>query len=146
MNDFIERQAAIEIASKECGEFRGIYERIKDMVDALPSAQPEKRTDKRTETHGMCLDAIDRQAVNDALDKLCNRECEYSKKQRYAMCDACHLGSAFDAIAEVPSAQPEIIRCGECSHKDKKIDYCHYLGITICERDYCSYAERRNDE
>ena len=43
------------------------------------------------------------------------------------------------------SAQPEIIRCGECMHKDKKIDYCNYLGITICESDYCSYAERRTD-
>ena len=49
-------------------------------------------------------------------------------------------------LQELPSAQPEIIRCGECAHKDKKIDYCHYLGITICERDYCSYGERRTDE
>ena len=43
------------------------------------------------------------------------------------------------------SAQPEIIRCGKCTHKDKKIDYCHRLGITICECDYCSFAERRPD-
>ena len=52
-------------------------------------------------------DLVERQAAIDALDKLCNRECEYSKKQRYAMCGACHLGSAFDAIAELPSVQPE---------------------------------------
>jgi len=54
--------------------------------------------------------------------------------------------SVFDVINSLPSAQPEIIRCGECTHKDKKIDYCHYLGITICERDYCSYGKRRTDE
>lgn len=48
-------------------------------------------------------------------------------------------------LREVPSAQSEIIRCGECTYKDKKIDYCHYLGITICESDYCSYAERETD-
>lgn len=52
---------------------------------------------------------------------------------------------AREVISRLPSAQPEIIRCGECMHKDKKIDYCHYLGITICESDYCSYAERRAD-
>ena len=40
---------------------------------------------------------------------------------------------------------PEIIRCGECVHKDKKIDYCHHLGITICECDYCSFAERQEE-
>lgn len=49
-------------------------------------------------------------------------------------------------LSELPPAQPEIIRCGKCAHKDKKIDYCHYLGITICECDYCSYAVRRADE
>lgn len=48
-------------------------------------------------------------------------------------------------LERVPSAQPEIIRCGKCTHKDKKIDYCHRLGITICECDYCSFAERRTD-
>ena len=48
-------------------------------------------------------------------------------------------------IKKLPPA-PEIIRCGKCAHKDKKIDYCRHLGITICECDYCSYAVRRTDE
>jgi hypothetical protein len=51
-------------------------------------------------------DLIDRQAAIDALDALCDRECEYSKKQRSVMCGACRLGSAFDVIDELPSAQP----------------------------------------
>ena len=52
---------------------------------------------------------------------------------------------AEKALEMLPSVQPEIIRCGECTHKDKKIDYCHCLGITICERDFCSFAERKTD-
>ena len=52
-------------------------------------------------------DLISRQAAIDALDALCDRECEYSKKQRSVMCGACHLGSAFDVIEQLPSAQPE---------------------------------------
>ena len=52
-------------------------------------------------------DYIRRQAAIDALDKLCDRECEYSKKQRSVMCGACHLGSAFDVVEQVPSEQPE---------------------------------------
>lgn len=50
-------------------------------------------------------DLISRQAVIDVLDGICNRECEYSKKQRAYMCGSCHLGSAFDAIEELPSAE-----------------------------------------
>ena len=49
-------------------------------------------------------DLIDRQATIDALDSLCDRMCPYSKKQRAAMCGACALGSAFDVIEELPSA------------------------------------------
>ena len=48
-------------------------------------------------------DLISRQAVNDALDRTCNLVCQYSKKQRYSMCGACPLGSAFDALTEVPT-------------------------------------------
>jgi len=50
-------------------------------------------------------DLISRQAALDALDAICDRECEYPKKQRAVMCGACRLGSAFDAIDELPSAE-----------------------------------------
>ena len=53
------------------------------------------------------MDLIERQKAIDALDALCDRECEYSKQQRSFMCGACRLGSAFDVIDELPSAQPE---------------------------------------
>jgi hypothetical protein len=62
-------------------------------------------TNERTETHA--CDCVNRQAAIEALDALCDRECEYSKKQRSVMCGACHLGSAFDVVEQLPSAQPE---------------------------------------
>ena len=50
-------------------------------------------------------DSISRQEVIDALDAICERECEYSKPQRAVMCGACRLGSAFDAVDELPPAE-----------------------------------------
>ena len=41
---------------------------------------------------------IDREETIKALDRLCDRVCQYSKAQRYAMCGACPLGDAFDVI------------------------------------------------
>ena len=82
-------------------------------------------------------DLISRQAAIDALDALCDRECEYSKKQRSVMCGACHLGSAFYVIEQLPSAQPEQrwIPCSErlperygwylCTLKDGRVN-CYY--------------------
>lgn len=54
-------------------------------------------------------DLISRQAAIDTLDELCNRICEYSKKQRHTMCGACNLGSAFDVIDELPAAQSSVV-------------------------------------
>lgn len=41
MSDLIDRQAAIDAASYECGELRGVFGRIEERLKALPSAQPE---------------------------------------------------------------------------------------------------------
>lgn len=40
-NDLIYRQAAIEAASRGCFELRGIFQIIKEEIEAVPSAQPE---------------------------------------------------------------------------------------------------------
>lgn len=55
------------------------------------------------------MDLIERQKAIDALDGLCDRECEYSKKQRHVMCGACHLGSAFDVIEQLPPLQENLV-------------------------------------
>ena len=108
-------------------------------------------------------DLIDRQATIDELDALCDRECEYSKKQRSVMCGACHLGSAFDVVEQLPSAQPEreIVRCADCKYfvlnswenlGGVPIIVAHEIctkwgdGCKTSEDGYCFMAKRRTDE
>ena len=99
-------------------------------------------------------DLISRQAAIDALEKLCDRICEYSKMQRHTMCGACNLGSAFDVIDELHTAEPEIIRCKDCKHyqfADNRafgmpVKMCEWFGFEdVDDDDFCSRAERRTD-
>lgn len=46
---------------------------------------------------------------------------------------------------QLPSAQPEIVRCKDCKHFEREMLYCDDLGFMCREDDFCSYAERRND-
>jgi hypothetical protein len=56
------------------------------------------------------------------------------------------------ALKDLPSAQPEIIRCKDCKHY-KAYDYtgslaCHLIiGVTVRRdlNDFCSRAERQNN-
>ena len=66
-------------------------------INAL-SAQPETH-EERTETHGVCLDAIDRQAVFDALDNI--------KIPRNASWYP-YYQQALTAVSKLPSAQPNL--------------------------------------
>ena len=58
----------------------------------------------------------------------------------------------LEAIAELPSAQPEIIHCKDCGHRDDH-GCCKYwkalaigdIPIATDDNDFCSHAERRND-
>lgn len=50
-------------------------------------------------------DCIEREALTNALDELCDRVCQYSKKQRHVMCGACPLGGAFDVVEAIPAAE-----------------------------------------
>lgn len=94
-------------------------------------------------------DLISRQAANDALDRTCNLVCKYSKKQRYSMCGACPLGSAFDALTEVPTIDPVkhgrwvsdgfTWRCSECGKTywgrlAQPWNYCPNCGAKVEEK------------
>ena len=73
--DLIERQAAIDAIFSEPLYKSGMKKRdadtvipaIYEKIKSLPSAQPEKRTQERTETHS--CDYISRQAAIDAADR-----------------------------------------------------------------------------
>ena len=48
-------------------------------------------------------------------------------------------------INDLPSAQPEIIRCKECKHWDG-VDTCDVSDAPVWDNDFCSMAERRSNE
>ena len=77
-------------------------------------------------------DLISRQEAIDAMESINDSICEQQ---------------AIDALCELPSAQPAIIRCKDCKHKEHCFSMVH-----MCEKnqrnyvnrdiDYCSYGER----
>ena len=87
----------------------------------------------------MMDDLISRQAAIDAL-----RTCQTYLFVSYDDDKKISLESAEYMIEQLPSAQPEIIRCMDCKHyKDGE---CTNTFWGMCERDYCSEGERKNDE
>lgn len=134
-------------------EIERVVRKIKDApVMLLPSAEPEKRTDKRTETHS--CDLIDRQSAIDIANDL--RDC-ISVDGYWAL---------MERLKKLPSAQPEVIRCKDCKHQvkewreDKRLkengywvygckvisEICGYWAWFGQDDEFCSEAERRTDE
>ena len=115
MSDLISRQAALEAiqarADMELAEVNHYYlmgfQEAAEAVESVPDAQPEERTNERTETHA--CDLIGRQAAIDAAieaaddwDGGCSKE-----RDRFIR----------DALEELPSAQPEPEEdCDTCKH------------------------------
>lgn len=91
-------------------------------------------------------DTISRQAVIDALQ---DRYKLYSWDDGGAQ--KAEIGRIIREIYDMPSAQPEIIRCKDCKHhhyEGEDIPYCDRIdyGYGWKDNDYCSMAERRADE
>ena len=55
-----------------------------------------------------------------------------------------HNHELLKAIDELPSVQPEIIRCPDCYYNDGTA-YCELHFRNVKAKDYCSWAERRKD-
>lgn len=77
-------------------------------------------------------DLINRQ---DAIDAL-HEEFYYELKD---------LKMAVDVIKNLPSAQPEIIRCKDCKWKYEH-NCTRAVEVFVNDDCYCSWAERRTDE
>lgn len=127
-------------------------------------------TNERTETHA--CDCISRQAAIDALNEqieYCNKALgsfDISPKDEYAVkVERASLEVYKEQLENLSSAQPDIIRCGDCKHRmpydwmfseiwrSQNIDDysedeigCQYCDMTMKADDFCSRAERRTDE
>jgi len=96
-------------------------------------------------------DLIDRQAAIDALNKL--------KIYRPLDSDRYVISDCLNKIVNLPSAQPEIIRCKDCKHyREYDSEYVENAVVVQCMADrypisetipdgwFCAGAERKDDE
>ena len=81
-------------------------------------------------------DLISRQAAIEAVDK--NRDTVFHNSVDYE-------GVLYD-INNLPSAQPEIVRCKDCKYFAGEGMYCENNIIVHFDHFYCYNAERRTDE
>jgi len=87
-------------------------------------------------------DTISRQAAIEVIDAVFPVD---PMKSEYAQGIACGAALAKTYVEQLPSAQPEIIRCKDCKHWDG-VDTCDVIDATVLDNDFCSFAERRSDE
>ena len=90
------------------------------------------------------MDLIERQK---AIDALADMHCK-SDEDGYVWIIRSDAWARIDAL---PSAQPEIIRCKDCKHRDpedKKCDCGHDIIWQLPRDDdwFCGSAERRTDD
>lgn len=88
-------------------------------------------------------DLIDRQAAIDAIEHIT------SSMSVCVNTDECHgmkrmQRQAVIELANLPSAQPEIIYCRECKYYVSS-GWCEGRGTCVSYDDFCSRAERRTD-
>ena len=147
-SDTISRKAAIDAILAVTGNssVRELYEHVQehglsemwsggvnaaiDIIIAVPPAQPEKRTEERMETHGVCLDAIDRKAAIDAVMEFMpslttpDGSGQFDREIFEAQEMFIDIGQALN---ELPSAQPE-------RQKGEWIDYTEdgYVECPFC--------------
>jgi len=116
VGDIISRQAAIDgvktlhdVAWKNRHEPTLSANVVLDMIRELPSAQPEKRTEERAETHA--CDLISRQGMCDSLNK-------YRIEKTLEGKDVSLVWECIDKVLQEPSAQPEqaVKDCRNCKH------------------------------
>lgn len=126
---------------------------IEEAEEALRKEQPSQKNESNT------LEALDCVSRKKAIDAVCiewcnvkHQDCKHPfdvEKDDYYWCDGCE--TVLRTLPDLPSVQPEIIRCKDCMHYKFEIDMCIRQGATICpmnvvhEDDFCSYAERRKD-
>ena len=151
MSDLIERQAATDALRKMqtyklfSGDDMLLIDQAGAMTELmmLPSAQPILDARDTQYNLPMGTDCISRQAAIDELVKMLGYRFQADEEV---------LDAVVTTINELPSAQPEIIRCKDCKHyqyADNRafgfpVRRCEWTGFEdVDEDDFCSRAERR---
>lgn len=157
-DDMISRKATIDAMAKfvpyaiDDDVTRAYTDGLTDaynLVCQLPSAQPVAK-----DINVLNNDCISRQAAIDAVE---NIDCSDGVGISALKCEA--VDDGVTAIKALPSAQPEvlacgegeliaqpkIIRCKECVYADENY-HCDYMTTWNDGDCFCCYGKRRNDE
>ena len=127
---------------------------IEEAVDMAISALQVQEVKTQLSREDTTSDLISRQAAIDAIntwDKFGVDERSRIIRWHEGLEPYVHLRDVLTAIVNLPPAQPEIVRCKDCDHRDpedKKCDCGHAILWQLPRQDdwYCADAERRTDE
>lgn len=157
MSDLIERQDAIEHCKKRLYEsalnnvgvmcmannvFSEIADnRIETWLNELLSAEPNLQSNLQPTCNQLATDCISRQGAIDAVNELTKWYYEtFHEKRPTAI-------AVIDKLMDLPSAEPEIIRCKDCKHYNAGYEcLIEGYGIERNEDWFCADGERRDDE
>ena len=126
-----------------CGEEHAQLAMWLKELQKLRAVETEKRTEERTKTHA--CDCISRQAAIKAVMGLPTwwaDEGGYYGGAQPPMEALLDPEDAVSAIENLPSAQPEIIRCKDCKWKQGS-ECVRFADVRPFPDDFCSRAERR---
>lgn len=150
--DLIERRVAIDALAEPCkvtdtwtdeyavGE-RMQWEKDVKALNNLPSAQP---TLYGYEIEHLAYIARVMQKEGVTAEYAVRTFGDMSRASRMIIEELQEKVEKSLSAMQLPSAQPEIIRCKDCKHTDEDGVCQHSMGLVIQDDDdYCSYAERR---
>ena len=91
MPRYIKVEDAVKVANYVCGEFRGIFGRIKERLEALPTVDvvDKDRYDRLLKDTIIISEALNKYQTADFVDVVRCRVCKYSKK--LPLCYGCKM-------------------------------------------------------
>ena len=150
MSDLIDRQQAIDAFNTNLNELvvggeenaktvENYLNRVLDKIKCLPSALSTNLAEVGTDLISR------RQAIDYFVTNV-----GFHDEDGYPIEDECELREIWTGYFDgIPSAEPQIIRCKECMHRDKYGCCKHWKGLAMGDipiatddNDFCSNAER----
>lgn len=97
-----------------------------------------------------CTDAVSRADTLQSFESYCEKNCQYSKKQRDVMCGACMMGDAIEIVEDLPPVTPKQKigrwiddKCSVCGkgiedlisspewYRNEEPNFCPYCGVKL---------------
>ena len=89
-------------------------EAIREIESYMPKDEPMNAKDREAFFMAIaalrakpCGDAVNRADTLQSFESYCEKNCQYSKKQRNVMCRACMMGDAIEIVEDLPPVIPQ---------------------------------------